>query len=90
MTIHIHGTTVICLLFPVAAPPPMAGYVTPMPQIGGPMGMGMKHPNEGVSEEEPSNKKLRNEDSLIPEEVFLARNAVSNTLLFYFCKTSLF
>lgn len=65
------------IYFLVAAPPPMAGFVTPMPQMGAPMGMGMKHPGEGASEDEPANKKLRNEDSLIPEEVFLARNAVS-------------
>lgn len=59
--------------------PPMTGYVTPMAsQMGGPMGgMGVKHPGEGGSEDEPSNKKLRNEDSLIPEEVFLARNTVN-------------
>lgn len=56
----------------------MAGFVTPMPQMGAPMGMGMKHPGEGGSEDEPANKKLRNEDSLIPEEVFLTRNAVSS------------
>lgn len=63
--------------FIVAAPPPMAGFVTPMPpQMGGPMGMGVKHPNDGMNDDEPSNKKLRNEDSLIPEPVFLARNAV--------------
>lgn len=62
----------------VAAPPPMAGFVTPMPpQMGGPMGMGIKHPNDGMNDDEPSNKKLRNEDSLIPEPVFLARNPVS-------------
>lgn len=58
----------------------MGGYVTPMgQQMGGPMGgggMGMKHPSEGGGEDEPANKKLRNEDSLIPEEVFLARNTV--------------
>lgn len=62
----------------VAAPPPMAGFVTPMPpQMGGHMGMGVKHPSDGPIEEEPSNKKLRNEDSLIPEAVFLTRNTVS-------------
>ncbi|CAH1099665.1 unnamed protein product [Psylliodes chrysocephalus] len=59
-------------------PPPMGGFpVGPMP--GPPMGPGMnmppmKHPNDGPSEDEPSNKKLRNEDSLIPENVFLSRN----------------
>lgn len=62
----------------MAAPPPMTGFVTPMaPQMGSHMGMGVKHPNETVNEDEPSNKKLRNEDSLIPEAVFLARNTVS-------------
>ncbi|XP_063926123.1 splicing factor 3A subunit 1 [Zophobas morio] len=59
----------------MAAPPPMAGFVTPMPpQMGPPMGMPVKHPSEGQMEDEPSNKKMRNEDSLIPEEVFLSRN----------------
>ncbi|KAG5870095.1 hypothetical protein JTB14_013726 [Gonioctena quinquepunctata] len=59
----------------MAAPPPMASFVTPMPpQMGQPMGMPMKHPNDGVLDEEPSNKKLRNEDSLVPEEVFKSRN----------------
>lgn len=63
----------------MAAPPPMAGFVTPMaPQMGPPMGMSVKHPSEAQPEEEPSNKKMRNEDSLIPEEVFLARNPVSH------------
>lgn len=62
----------------MAAPPPMAGFVTPMPpQMGAHMGMTVKHPMDGPSEDEPSNKKLRNEDSLIPEAVFLTRNAVS-------------
>ncbi|KAL3277112.1 hypothetical protein HHI36_012470 [Cryptolaemus montrouzieri] len=62
----------------MAAPPPMAGFVAPMPpppQMGPPMGMPMKHPAEPNIEDEPSNKKIRNEDSLIPEEVFLSRNA---------------
>lgn len=65
-------------MFLVAAPPPMAGFVTPMaPQMNAHMGMGVKHPNENpVPEEEPANKKLRNEDSLVPEAVFLARNTV--------------
>lgn len=62
----------------MAAPPPMAGFVTPMPPpMGQPMNMPMKHPSETPMEEEPANKKMRNEDSLIPEEVFLARNPVS-------------
>ncbi|XP_019872395.1 splicing factor 3A subunit 1 isoform X2 [Aethina tumida] len=59
----------------MAAPPPMAGFVTPMPpQMGPPMNMPHKHPSDGPSEDEPTNKKMRNEDSLIPEEVFLTRN----------------
>lgn len=68
----------------VPGPPPMGGFpVGPMP--GPPMGPGMnmppmKHPNDGPSEDEPSNKKLRNEDSLIPENVFLSRNPVSKEL----------
>lgn len=62
----------------MAAPPPMAGFVTPMPpQMGPPMNMPHKHPSDGPSEDEPTNKKMRNEDSLIPEEVFLTRNPVS-------------
>lgn len=70
----------------MAAPPPMAGYVTPMPpQMGAPMGVGMKHPSESNPEEEPSNKKLRNEDSLIPEEVFIARNTVKYNNPKYVC-----
>lgn len=35
--------------------------------------MGMKHPADS-SEDEPHAKKLRTEDSLIPEQQFLARN----------------
>lgn len=60
----------------MAAPPPMQGYVTPLgpPVAPPPMGMPMKHPAESAPEEEPSNKKIRNEDSLVPEEVFLTRN----------------
>ncbi|KAJ8935262.1 hypothetical protein NQ318_007072 [Aromia moschata] len=59
----------------MAAPPPMAGFVTPMPpQMGQPMNVAVKHPSEMPSEDEPSNKKMRNEDSLVPEEVFLSRN----------------
>lgn len=68
----------ICL-FLVAAPPPMAGFVTPMPPpIGQPVNIPMKHHSEVPSEDEPVNKKIRNEDSLIPEEVFIARNPVSD------------
>lgn len=63
----------------------MGGFVTPMnPQMNPHMGMGVKHPNEGISEDEPSNKKLRNEDSLIPEAVFLARNSVCFGINIYF------
>ncbi|KAF7280365.1 splicing factor 3a subunit 1 [Rhynchophorus ferrugineus] len=59
----------------VQAHPPMPNFVTPMPPPPmGPVGIPMKHPNEGPLEDEPSNKKMRNEDSLVPEEVFLARN----------------
>ncbi|XP_018321307.1 splicing factor 3A subunit 1 [Agrilus planipennis] len=59
----------------MAAPPPMGGFVTPMPhQMNPSMSMGMKHPSDGMMEEEPANKKVRNEDSLVPEEVFLSRN----------------
>ncbi|KRT85422.1 hypothetical protein AMK59_471, partial [Oryctes borbonicus] len=61
----------------MAAPPPMAGFVTPVaPQMANTVNMAVKHGSEGPLEDEPSNKKLRNEDSLIPEAVFLARNAV--------------
>lgn len=36
--------------------------------------MVMKHPSEMVSEDEPPNKKaMRTEDSLMPENVFLAK-----------------
>lgn len=38
--------------------------------------MSMKHPAEQM-EEEPPSKKLRTEDSLIPEQQFLARNKAS-------------
>lgn len=56
----------------------MAGFVTPMPPpMGQPMNIPMKHPSEAPPDDEPASKKMRNEDSLIPEEVFLARNPVS-------------
>lgn len=56
-------------------PPPMGGPPMGGPPMGGPpMSMPMKHPNEGPLDDEPANKKMRNEDSLVPEEVFLARN----------------
>lgn len=64
----------------MAAPPPMGGFMPPMGQMGAPMGMPMKHPGDPM-DDEPSNKKMRNEDSLIPEDVFLARNPVR--FLFY-------
>lgn len=37
--------------------------------------MSLKHPAEPMEEESPA-KKLRTEDSLIPEQEFLARNKV--------------
>lgn len=62
----------------VAGPPPMPGFMTPMPPPMAPVGaVGMKHPMDTAMEEEPSNKKARNEDSLVPEEVYMARNPVS-------------
>ncbi|KAK5650904.1 hypothetical protein RI129_001933 [Pyrocoelia pectoralis] len=64
----------------MAAPPPMAGFVTPMPHMTPVGGVNVKHPLEGSIDDEPSNKKMRNEDSLIPEEVFLARNTNPVTL----------
>lgn len=51
----------------------------PPPPMGAPpMAMPVKHPNDGPMDDEPSNKKMRNEDSLVPEEVFIARNPVSS------------
>ena len=41
--------------------------------------MAMKHPAEPM-EEEPPAKKLRTEDSLIPEQQFLARNKASSRI----------
>lgn len=55
----------------------MASFMAPMGQMGAPMGMPMKHPGDPNPEDEPSNKKMRNEDSLIPEDVFITRNTVS-------------
>ncbi|KAL1517163.1 hypothetical protein ABEB36_000962 [Hypothenemus hampei] len=55
--------------------PQMPSFVTPMPPP--PMGapMPMKHPNDGgLVDDEPAGKKIRNEDSLVPEEIFIARN----------------
>ncbi|XP_001607229.1 splicing factor 3A subunit 1 [Nasonia vitripennis] len=55
--------------------PPMSPFM-PQPPMQPPMPppMGMKHPAEGGMEDEPQHKKLRTEDSLIPEQQFLARN----------------
>ncbi|XP_001607186.2 splicing factor 3A subunit 1-like [Nasonia vitripennis] len=55
--------------------PPMSHFM-PQPPMQPPMPppMGMKHPAEGGMEDEPQHKKLRTEDSLIPEQQFLARN----------------
>lgn len=44
--------------------------------------MGLKHPNEPM-EEEPQAKKLRTEDSLVPEQQFLARNKVLYYILMF-------
>lgn len=66
----------------MAAPPPMPGYVTPMPpQLSAQMPIGLKHPSDSQMDDEPANKKMRNEDSLVPEPIFLARNAVSLLLV---------
>ncbi|XP_066602287.1 splicing factor 3A subunit 1-like, partial [Prorops nasuta] len=65
---------------PQIRPPPlmtpaMSPFMPTPPPMQPPMGpaIGMKHPAE-VMEEEPLAKKLRTEDSLIPEAQFLARN----------------
>ncbi|XP_053980411.1 splicing factor 3A subunit 1 isoform X1 [Hylaeus volcanicus] len=50
-------------------PPPMQ---PPMASVSS-YNMGLKHPSEPM-EEEPQTKKLRTEDSLVPEQQFLARN----------------
>ena len=42
--------------------------------------IGLKHPASKPLEEEPQAKKLRTEDSLIPEQQFLARNKVKKIL----------
>ncbi|XP_056642343.1 splicing factor 3A subunit 1 [Diorhabda sublineata] len=61
----------------MSGPPPMTGFpVAPIPPTVA-SGIGItpiKHINDGPLDDEPSNKKLRNEDSLIPEEIFLSRN----------------
>ncbi|XP_015590323.1 splicing factor 3A subunit 1 [Cephus cinctus] len=55
--------------------PAMSPFMPTPPPMQPPMNqaMGMKHPGEPM-EEEPQTKKLRTEDSLIPEQQFLARN----------------
>ncbi|XP_012268449.2 splicing factor 3A subunit 1 [Athalia rosae] len=64
---------------PIRPPPLMTPAMSPFmptpPPMQPPMpsGMAMKHPGE-PAEDEPQAKKLRTEDSLIPEQQFLARN----------------
>ncbi|XP_050303574.1 splicing factor 3A subunit 1 [Anthonomus grandis grandis] len=63
----------------MSAHPGMPSFVTPMPPppMGGPpppMAVPMKHALDVMGDDEPANKKMRNEDSLVPEEVFLTRN----------------
>ncbi|XP_012286229.1 splicing factor 3A subunit 1 [Orussus abietinus] len=58
---------------PPLMPPTMFMPAPPPTQPPMPTSMGMKHPSEPM-EEEPQAKKLRTEDSLIPEQQFLARN----------------
>ena len=64
---------------PIRPPPLMTPAMSPFmptpPPMQPPMAsaIGMKHPSEPM-EEEPQAKKLRTEDSLIPEQQFLARN----------------
>lgn len=50
--------------------------------------MGMKHPANKPMEEEPQAKKLRTEDSLIPEQQFLARNKVRRLIFLNLLKSS--
>ncbi|CAG9836319.1 unnamed protein product [Diabrotica balteata] len=61
----------------MTGPPPIPGF--PVAPMSSPMGPPMnlppiKHQADAPHEDEPSNKKMRNEDSLIPEKVFLARH----------------
>ncbi|XP_015509972.1 splicing factor 3A subunit 1 [Neodiprion pinetum] len=64
---------------PIRPPPLMTPAMSPFMPTPPPMqpplpsGIGIKHPGEPM-EEEPQAKKLRTEDSLIPEQQFLARN----------------
>ncbi|KAK7791192.1 hypothetical protein R5R35_005395 [Gryllus longicercus] len=65
--------------FPVATPaPPMSGFMPPTaPQIQAPPQQatagGAKHPSEVGGEDEPPSKKMRTEESLMPESAFLAK-----------------
>lgn len=65
---------------PIRPPPLMTPAMSPFmpgpPSMQPPMQpqMAMKHPSEVPMDEEPQAKKLRTEDSLIPEQQFLARN----------------
>jgi len=63
--------------YPVAAPPVMPpmgppGYLAPPGTLPEPPGTG-KH---GLDDDEPSAKRARTEDSLVPEQDFLARQKV--------------
>ncbi|XP_011494134.1 PREDICTED: splicing factor 3A subunit 1 [Ceratosolen solmsi marchali] len=60
---------------PTLLPPTMSPFMPTPPPIQPPMPpqMSMKHPSDGM-DDEPHAKKLRTEDSLIPEQQFLARN----------------
>ncbi|XP_026676150.1 splicing factor 3A subunit 1 [Diaphorina citri] len=65
----------------VPPPPPSMGPGPPGPPVGGPPGppMGRKHPApEPQLDEEPVGKKIRSEESLIPEQVFLSKMATPN------------
>ncbi|XP_049842965.1 splicing factor 3A subunit 1 isoform X2 [Schistocerca gregaria] len=74
--------------FPVAAPaPPMPGFMPPAPQMPpppqGPQ-VGTKHPSDGPSEDEPAAKKsnVRTEESLLPEDLFLAQHKSKGPVTF--------
>ncbi|KAK0088919.1 hypothetical protein PV325_010240 [Microctonus aethiopoides] len=56
------------------APPQMQSQMQSQMQPPLPAPLSIKHPTEVPMEEEPPAKKLRTEDSLIPEQQFLARN----------------
>ncbi|KMQ90146.1 splicing factor 3 subunit 1 [Lasius niger] len=61
---------------PPLMPPAMSPFMPAPPPMQPPMAsaIGLKHPANKSLEEEPQAKKLRTEDSLIPEQQFLARN----------------